>query len=402
MERRKARVGIIGCGFTGDRYMPSLLLYPELEIAGATDMNPDRASKFCQYFSLQHYSTLDTMLADDSIDIAINLTSSSSHYEVTRKCLEAGKHVYTEKPICPDFSKAEELVQLAAQKNRYLSSAPSSLLGETAQTLWRALRRNEIGKVRLVYAELDDGPLHLMEPHTWRSPSGSLYDYREELTVGVTAEHACYYMAWLAAFFGPAKSITSFSSCLWPDRPVSESETLNITTPDCSVACITMESGVVIRLTCGLVAPYTHVMKIVGDKGVLSVNECWNYNAPVYIDRYSIFKFKAESYPISRILTFLPNLRDSGSRIYPPVRKANFWKRQQRFRHDFTRGIADMWRAITEGRPSRLPTDFCLHINEISTAIQNAKCVPYKLKTSFQPLTPLSDAELEDLIPHKW
>lgn len=402
MERRKTRIGLIGCGFTADRYIPRIRVYPELDLAGATDRNQERASAYCKYYSVTRYPTLESMLADDSITIAVNLTSSSSHYEVIRKCLEAGKHVYTEKPISPTFSEAEELVALANKNGLYLSSAPCSLLGETAQTLWRALRNNEIGPVRVVYADLDDGPFHLMHPHTWRSPSGAPFDYQEEMNIGVTMEHASYYLAWLTAFFGPAKSLTAFSSCVWPERPVTQVEMLHLTTPDFSVACLTMESGVVARLTCSLVAPHNHVMKIVGDTGVLSVNECWNYNAPVYLDRYSIFRFKAETYPVSRVLPFLPRLRDSGPHVYPPVRKATLWNRHQRFRHDFARGIVELARAVAGGRPSRLPVDYCLHVNELSAAIQGAASAPYTVKTTFKPLRPLDDAELEDLIPRKW
>ena len=156
------------------------------------------------------------------------------------------------------------------------------------------------------------------------------------------------------------------------------------------------------KLSCSIVAPHNHVLKIVGDRGVLSVNECWNYNAPVYLDRYSIFKFKAETYPISRVLHFYRRLRDSGPRIYPPVRKTTWWKRQQRFRHDFQRGIVELARAINERRSSRLPVDFCLHVNELSEAIQNGTSRLYTVMTTLETLKPLNDAELEDLIPQKW
>ena len=67
-------------------------------------------------------------------------------------------------------------------------------------------------------AELDDGPFHLAEPHLWKSDSGAPYDYREEFKAGVTMEHAAYWLSLFAAFFGPAKLITPFSACLWPDR----------------------------------------------------------------------------------------------------------------------------------------------------------------------------------------
>ena len=52
---------------------------------------------------------------------------------------------------------ARELVDLARQKNVYLACAPCSMLSETAQTVWQALREGVIGRVRLVYANFDDG-----------------------------------------------------------------------------------------------------------------------------------------------------------------------------------------------------------------------------------------------------
>lgn len=396
------KIGIVGCGFTADAYVANIRLYENLELVGATDKIPERTAKFCSYYSIEPYSTLESMLADPSIEMIVNLTTSSSHFEVTSKCLEAGKHVYTEKPLSPDFSQAQALVEMAAAKGLYLSAAPCVLLGEAAQTLWRALRRSEIGPIRLVYAELDDGPLQLAEPDTWYSLSGAPYDYRAEFNVGVTIEHACYYLGWFVAFFGPAKTITAFSSCLWPDKRVSAKETLNVTTPDFTVACITFESGVVARLTCGLVAPYSHVMKIVGDDGVLTVEECLNMSSPVYLDRYSQFKFKAQRYPITKRLPFLATLRDRGSRVIKAVRKSKWKQRNHRFRLDFARGVSELARAITEKRRARLPVDFCLHVNELSAAIQNANGTPYQVKTTFEPLEPLSDAELKEVISSKW
>jgi len=255
----------------------------------------------------------------------------------------------------------------------------------------------------LCRGSLDDGPLHLNEPHTWRSPSGAPYDYREELNVGVTIEHTGYYLSWLSAFFfGPAKTIRGFSSCLLPNKQTTPEESLTVSTPDFAVACITYESGVVARLTCGLVAPYTHVMKIVGDTGVLSVNECWNFTAGVYLDRYSQFKFKAERFPITKAFPFLARVTDRSSRLYPSVRKASLKNRYSRYRMDFARGIVELANAITEKRRPRLPVNFCLHVNEISTEIQSPPSTPYQVKTTFEPLEPLDDAALKELIGAGW
>ena len=365
------RFGIVGCGVTADLYLAGLKGYPHLELVAVTDRDQQRTSQFCAYHSVKPCPSLEAMLADPSIEMIVNLTNSSKHYEVSKACLEAGKHLYSEKPLSPVFSQAQELVELAAAKGLYLSAAPCSLLGETAQTVWKALRNNAIGTVRVVYAELDDGPLHLGDPHTWHSASGAPYDYKEEFKVGATVEHAGYYLSWFTAFFGPAKTITAFSACLWPDKQTFPEESLTVSTPDFSVACITFESGVVARLTCSLVAPHNHVMRIVGDTGVLRVDEVWNYSAPVYLDKYSKMRFRAERYPITKAYPFIARWLAPGPRTYPPLKKFSLRKQSSRFRMNYIRGVAELARAITEQRPSRLPPDFCLHLNELVTVIQN-------------------------------
>jgi predicted dehydrogenase len=395
-------IGIIGCGFTADHYLFCLKWHPFLKVIGAADRDQQRAATFCSHHAIRQYPSLEEMLADDNIQMVLNLTNSTSHYETSKACLNAGKHLFTEKPLATDFAQAQQLVQLADAKGLYFSAAPCNLLGETAQTLWKALRKREIGDVHVVLAELDDGPFHLAEPNTWRSESGAPYDYREEFKVGVTVEHSAYYLSLFAAFFGPAKTITPFSACVWPDRPVSPGERLSLTTPDFSVACITFESGVVARLTCSLVSPFNHELKIVGDTGVITVNECWNYSAPVYLDRFSSLRYRAERYAISKEHPFIKNLLSKHPRVYPPVRKANIRKRYARYHMDYGRGIADLAHAIENHRPPRLPADFCLHLTELGLAIQKADAAPYRVKTTFKPLQPLDEAGLKELIPPGW
>jgi len=396
------RIGIVGCGVTADLYMDGLKRYPHLELVAVTDRDQQRASQFCAYHSVTLCPSLEAMLADPNIEMMVNLTNSSNHFEVSKACLEAGKHLYSEKPLATALSQAQALVELAGAKGLYLSAAPCSVLGETAQTLWKALRNSAIGTVRVVYAELDDGPLHLGDPHLWRSASGAPYDYREEFQVGVTVEHAGYYLTWFTAFFGPAKTLTAFSACLWPNKQMVPEEPLYVTTPDFSVACITFESGVVARLTCSLVAPHNHVMRIVGDTGVLRVDECWNYSAPVYLDRYSKLKFRAERYQITKAYPFIKHWLGPGPRTYPPVKKFSWKKRNARYRQDYARGVAELARAITEQRPPRLPADYCLHVNELVLAIQNATRTPYQVTTTFKPLQPMDDAALKEVLSINW
>lgn len=396
------RIGIVGCGFTADLYIQSLKQYPNLVLAAATDKDQERAAKLCAHHSVALCPSIEEMLVDPSIEMIVNLTNSESHFEVTKACLEAGRHVYSEKPIAMTVEEAEGLVEFAKAKGLYLSTAPCSLLGETAQTLWRALRNNAIGKIRLVYAELDDGPLHMSDPHTWRSESGAPYDYESEFRSGVTMEHAEYYLSWFTAFFGPATSVTSFSSCLWPDRELAPGVNLKVSTPDFSVACITFDSGVVARLTCSLVAPYNHVMRIVGDSGVLRVDECWNYCAPVYWERYSKLRFRAERYAITKTFPKLAQCFSPRPRVYPPVKRSSLKKRNARFRMDYARGIAELAESIIARRSPNLAADHALHVTELVLAIQKPCNRPYQVKTTFGRLQPMDDIAFRELVPRAW
>src|SRR5207302_1746767 len=99
--------------------------------------------------------------------LVLNLTNPRNHYEVARACLDAGKHVYSEKPIATSWPQAVELVELAERLGLQIVSAPCTVLGEAAQTLWKAVRTGLIGPVRLAYAELDDGMVHREQYKSW-------------------------------------------------------------------------------------------------------------------------------------------------------------------------------------------------------------------------------------------
>ncbi|HEY9643463.1 MAG TPA: Gfo/Idh/MocA family oxidoreductase [Coleofasciculaceae cyanobacterium] len=370
------RIAIVGCGFVADYYLKTLPNHPELKLVGVMDQVSDRATKFAAYHSIAKiYSTLEELLADASVEIVLNLTNPRSHYEVSKACLEAGKHVYSEKPFAMAMSQAEDLVKIAEQRGLYFSSAPCNVLSETAQTIWKALREKQVGQVRLVYAEMDDGLVHKMPYQKWLSEAGTPWPYKDEFEVGCTLEHAGYYTTWLTAFFGPAESVTAFSSCLIPDKQTDV--VLEPNAPDFSVACIKFASGIVARLTCSIVAPHDHALKIIGDDGILCTDDCWYYGAPVYIKRMIKIRRKVFMSPLKQ--------------RYPLVKKPSgkFNKGSQQM--DFSRGVAEMAAAIREQRPCRLSTQFSLHNNEIVLAIQDAleTGTPHKLTTTFEPIEPM-------------
>ncbi|MGF1478681.1 MAG: Gfo/Idh/MocA family protein [Cyanophyceae cyanobacterium] len=369
------RIAIVGCGFVADYYLSTLPLHPELELVGVMDRNQERAARCAARRSLFHYRSLEELLADERVELVLNLTNPSSHFSVSWACLAADKHVYSEKPLGMTLAEAEQLVALAEQRGLSLASAPCNVLSETAQTVWKALREGAVGSVRLVYAEMDDGLVHRMPYQKWLSESGIPWPYKDEFEVGCTLEHAGYYITWLTAFFGPAELVTAFSSCLIPDKQTDVS--LEGQSPDFSVACIKFSSGVVARLTCGIVAPHDHSLQVIGDEGILYTDDCWYYRSPVYIKRRLTIRRKMILTPWSQKVPLVGNRSQLRTKASQQM--------------DYCRGVAELATAITEQRPCRLSAQYSLHINEIVLAIHNALETgsSYRLTSSFEPMEPM-------------
>jgi predicted dehydrogenase len=372
---RRTGVALVGCGYVADFYVRTLAAHPHLELLGVTDRDPEHSARLSRHHGVRAYGSLGDLLDDPRATIVVNLTNPESHFEVSRAALEAGRHVYSEKPLATDIGEARELVDLARRRERLIVSAPCSILGETAQTLWKALRERRVGRVRLVYAELDDGMVHRGAYRRWISESGAPWPYRDEFRVGCTLEHAGYYVTWLTAFFGPVESVVAFASCLVPDKTAELAP--EEVAPDFSVATVSFASGVVARLTCSIVAPHDHSLRIVGDEGVLGTRDCWYYDSPVHVRRHWTIRRRRLLSPIKSRVRL----------VRRPLRLLTRASGQM----DFARGVAEVAEALVERRPCRLSMEYCLHNTEVVLAIHNAATttMPYRPITSFAPMEPM-------------
>ena len=369
-------VAIVGCGYVADLYLSNLPLHPELNLTGVYDHVGERRDNFARFHSAQRYPSLDAILEDPRVDIVVNLTNPRSHYEVSKSGLQAGKHIYSEKPLAMRYDHAEELVELAESKGLHVVAAPCNVLSETAQTMWKALREEKIGRVRAVYAEMDDGMLHRMAFRQWVSESGIPWPYKDEFEVGCTLEHAGYYLGWLLAFFGPVQTMTAFSSTLVEDKVPGEK--LDYDAADFSVACLKFSSGLVARLTCSIVAEHDHALKIYGDDGVMYTGDCWFYRSPVYY---------------KKLMTIRRRTLMTPWRLEVPMvgRDLALKPRQGSAQMDFCRGLGEMVEAIRMDRAPRLSSRFSLHVTELALAIQNAghESGAYVPRSTFEPMAPM-------------
>ena len=165
MAAKELRIGIVGCGNIAAGYGRTLAPYDFIEMTGATDLLPERAQAFTDEFGGKAFATLDEMLKDDAIDLVVNLTIHHAHYEVITRCLEAGKHVHSEKPLSMTTEQAKELVALADARGLRLSCAPITYMGEAQQTAWKAIRDGQTGTIRVVYAEVNHGRIESWHPN---------------------------------------------------------------------------------------------------------------------------------------------------------------------------------------------------------------------------------------------
>jgi predicted dehydrogenase len=348
---------LLGCGFVADLYMRSRAVMPGLRVVAAHDRDPARMAQFCAAWGIVSQPSIEALLASAPGALVLNLTNPESHYDTTRLCLEAGHPVYSEKPLAMTLEQARALHALAAEKRLALASAPCSVLGEAAQTIGRALRDGTAGTPRLVYAELDDGFIPQAAHDKWRSETGAPWPAQDEFRTGCTLEHAGYYLAWLIAWFGPVRRVVAAAAEVVPPEAKGGAGPY---APDVTMAVLYFEAGPVARLSCSVVAPHDHGIRIIGDRGVLSCKAAWDNGAAVRFARRLTLRRRLMEHP------FPARIRLKGP-THPKV------KRWGAAAMNFMLGPAEVLEAAREGRPCRLSNDFALHLTEVTLAIQNAR-----------------------------
>lgn len=370
------RIGIVGCGYVAEFYGNTLPLHPELELVAVADRDVVRRTSFARAYGATPVASVEELLADDRIEMIVNLTNPRGHHDVTRAALAAGRHVYSEKPLAMEFGEARELVELARSQGVELACAPCSVLGEAAQGVWRAIRGGTVGTPLLAYAEMDDGLLSAMNYRDWVNDSGVPWPHRDEFEVGCTIEHAAYSLSWLLAMFGPATRVVSFGSVQDPGKLPPGARDKQA--PDVTMAAIRFAGGMVARLTCSIIAPHDHGLTVIGDRGVISVHDTWDYFSSVRSRRRLSVRRKTFLSPVPR-----PHRLPKSGVAKPPSSGAATM--------DFARGPAELAASVRERRPCRIGAEFSLHVNEAVLAIHHSvhAGAEYEMTTSFTPPEPM-------------
>ncbi|MDR2370964.1 MAG: Gfo/Idh/MocA family oxidoreductase [Treponema sp.] len=205
---KRVKTAVVGCGTISDIYLQNMTeAFDILEVAGCYDSIKERMENRASKYGIRQMS-LDEILNDKSIELVLNITDPKRHHLVSSQALNAGKHLYSEKPIDLSLEGARELVELADRKGLLYGNAPDTFMGQAIQTARFYIDKGLIGDVTSVYAVLnrDAGLLAERFPFT-AGPGGGI-----GLDVGV------YYVTALLSILGPVKDVGGFVTTRNPER----------------------------------------------------------------------------------------------------------------------------------------------------------------------------------------
>ena len=208
-------VGIIGTGNIAPAYIRGCAPFDVINLAACADLDMERAEAFATEHGLTAY-TVDDLLASDDIDIIINLTIPAAHSEVSLQIIEAGKHVYCEKPLALNRDDGLKIIQAAEAKGVRVGCAPDTFLGGGGQTARKAIDDGVIGKPIAATAFFASHG-----PEGWH-PNAGFYYLKGG---GPLFDMGPYYLTALVNLMGPVQRVTASAKITFPER-VATSEAL--------------------------------------------------------------------------------------------------------------------------------------------------------------------------------
>lgn len=145
---KKYKIGLVGCGNISDIYIENLQhKFSNTEIYALCNRTRQKAVNLAEKYGIPYVMDFYEMLECREIEVILLLTLPDSHYELAKEALEAGKHVYMEKPLGICAAQAEALVMTARKKGVLIGCAPDTYLGAAVQTAKKFMEQGMIGDI---------------------------------------------------------------------------------------------------------------------------------------------------------------------------------------------------------------------------------------------------------------
>ncbi len=271
------RVGIIGCGAISGRYLSAS--YDAYQVVACADLDMARAESVAASHGVKALPVAE-LLEDPAIDVVCNLTNPGAHGEVTQAVLNAGRHVYQEKPLALDRQSGAANLEAASRNGRLLGSAPDTFLGAGLQLCRHLIDDGVIGEPIAGSASM------LCHGHESWHPDPAFY-YRKG--GGPLLDMGPYYLTALVALLGPVAAVSAIARTTFPERVVSSApragERIAVEVPTHVGALVELVSGAIFSLVTSFDVwhPRSSMFEIYGTEGSLSVPDPNTFAGPVRV-----------------------------------------------------------------------------------------------------------------------
>ena len=337
----KTKIAIIGIGDISGIYLDNVTkLFKQIEIVGVCDLIPERAQRAKETYGIPKiYDTMHDAFADPDVKIVLNLTRPYEHFEVTKAALEAGKHVYSEKPLGASKKEGEQLVALAKAKGLCIGGAPDTFLGASIQTCRKLIDDGFIGEPVGFNAAM------ICRGHESWHPDPAFY---YQFGGGPMLDMGPYYITALVNLLGRVKAVTGITRTSFKERVITSQpfrgQTIDVEVPTHITGIMELENGAIGNLTTTFDVIYDEQahFEIYGSEGTLIVPDPNFFGNSVYLLRKETGEYKE--------MPLLFDYKDNSRGL----------------------GLADMAAALKNDRPIRADMEQTFHVLDIMTAFQRS------------------------------
>jgi predicted dehydrogenase len=237
--QNKIKVGVIGCGSVSTQYFPHLSKSPYVELVSCCDIIPERAATRAREYNVPNqYPHIDKMLAGAKFDLMITLTDMQEHGRLNKQALNAGRHVWSEKPMANTYAEGKALLDLAKTKKLRIWGAPAVVNSPQFEFMSKTLQQGKLGKIAAAHAHYG---------HT--GPTWSAFFY--EKGGGSLPDLGVYNLATLTGLLGPAKSVVAMTSIVTPERTVDNKGKIKVEAEDNAQVVMEHANGILSHVQCG-------------------------------------------------------------------------------------------------------------------------------------------------------
>ena len=348
------RVGLIGCGRISDIYLKNCTRFDGLEITACASLDIDESRAKAAQYRIAKACAPEDIFADPKVDAVLNLTVPAAHYDISRRALEAGKHVFSEKPFVTDLEDGRALLALGRKKGLLIGNAPDTFLGGRWQTVRKLLDRGVIGQPTGVAAFV---PTHGVERH---HPNPDFYYAKGG---GPLLDLGPYYLTAMVFCLGPIRRVAGMARKTFPERMIENGprhgEMMAVEVDTHCLSLLEFESGVIgqLMVSFDVWESETPRLEVYGTDGTICIPDADPGDGANIFEGPVWYRTRATSRWTMR----------------PRPKAPPEWSVAENT-HDYNwdargLGLLDMAKAVRNGRPPRASGDMAFHIYEAMEGI---------------------------------